>query len=187
MSHILDGLSTDNNLYIDKNSNIDHIKKNRYFSDSNYQSDASEINLIPFSNDLTADWQLKKGSLENMRNVKIHPQFLTKEKIQFSHIKLIGTHYHNGLGALVASYSAILKRLSNEQAVEIIFSHAPQNNPEQFWVENIIMSPQEINSFGVLKNSILSGILTAKPLEYRDTLRKQFTDVNILYELPVYS
>lgn len=70
------------------------------------------------------------------------------------------------------------------QRIKIQIAHNTQN-PELYWVENIINTDAQLTSYGILNNQINGWIFTAKPIEYTNQLpwfitqgqEKTYTDV----------
>lgn len=62
-----------------------------------------------------------------------------------------------------------------------VLSHRIYDEPELFWVEEIVVKNSPMTTYGISKHRISSGLLTAKPEEYQgqyplcidDELRKQ--------------
>ena len=62
----------------------------------------------------------------------------------------------------------------NGENIDIHFSSATINLPNEIWIENIVYSDAKINSFGVYDRQINAWPLVAKPLDYDVQAPKQF-------------
>lgn len=79
----------------------------------------------------------------------------------------------------------------NGNPVDIHFARAKQS-PDKVWIENIVYSDAELNSFGTYDKQINAGPLTAKPIDYKSQvpfdmiwnprLWENYIDIRDLYQ-----